>query len=161
MSQMDLKATKCSLNEILPLRKLFLQKNNFQIRFNARHERGMSDSYIITQNEEKIGYGSISGKDDLNDRNAIFEFYIIPSFANLAHYAFAELIRVSKVPFIMCQSNDLVLQSLLFQFGKDINADTILLADNFESFLSADNTIFRKRDGKDSDYELEYNGEIV
>lgn len=158
---MSLNVTKCSLQEILPLRNLFLQKNNFQIRFNARHERGMSDSYLIKQNETKIGYGSISGKEELNERDAIFEFYIIPSFANLAHDAFAELIRASEAPYIMCQSNDFLLQSLLFHFGKNINADTILLADNSESFLQADHTIFRKRDGKDSDYELEFNGEIV
>ena len=158
---MILKVTKCSLHEILPLRNLFLQENNFQIRFNARHERGMSDSYLITRNEEKIGYGSIIGKEGVNDRDAIFEFYITPSYKNLAHYAFEELIQASKAPYIMCQSNDLLLLSLLFQYGQNINADTVLLADNLESFLYIENTIFRKRDDNDGDYVLEFDGEIV
>jgi len=39
--------TKTSLNEILPLRNLFFQENNFQIRYNACHDRGWTDSYIV------------------------------------------------------------------------------------------------------------------
>jgi len=56
---MTAKAIKTSLEAILPFRNLFLQENNFQIRYNACHERGWTDSYIITYNDAKIGYGSI------------------------------------------------------------------------------------------------------
>jgi hypothetical protein len=57
---MKLNAIKTSVQEILPLRNLFLQENNFQIRYNAQHERGWSNSYLIMYNEEKIGYGSLA-----------------------------------------------------------------------------------------------------
>jgi len=35
---------KTELASILPLRALFLQESNFQVRYNACHERGWSDS---------------------------------------------------------------------------------------------------------------------
>ena len=168
---MKLNLIKCKLDEILPLRNLFLQENNFQIRYNARHERGWSDSYLITLNNNNIGYGSIAGNENIEDRDSIFEFYMIPSYRNLAQSAFSELIHTSNAPFITCQSNDLLLSSLLFQFGQNINADTVLLEEHFESCLYIYNAIFRKRDDKDivfvhkvepvGNYVVEFNGEIV
>jgi len=165
---MLLHAIQTNLQEILPLRALFLQENNFQIRYNAQHERGWSDSYLIMQNEEKIGYGSVA---NIDDKKSIFEFYIIPSFRNLAPLAFLELVHASKASFIVCQSNDLLLLSLLFQFGKDINADTVLLEEDFTSSIYIDNVIFRKRNDNDTIFEhraepvgtyvLEFNNEVV
>ena len=168
---MTLDVAKTNLEEILYLRNLFLQENNFQIRYNARHERGWSDSYLITLNNSKIGYGSIAGNENIEDRDSIFEFYMIPSYRDLAQSAFSELIHTSKASLITCQSNDVLLSSLLFQFGQNINADTVLLEEHFESSLYIDNTIFRKRDDKDivfehkaepiGNYVVEFNGEIV
>jgi hypothetical protein len=135
---MTIHAIKTSLQDILPLRNLFLQENNFQIRYNAQHERGWSDSYLITHNEEKIGYGSIAGKDNISDRDSVFEFHIIPSFRNLAPPDFVELVHTSKASFITCQSNDLLLSSLLFQFGQNIHADTVLLEEDFTSSMYLD-----------------------
>jgi len=168
---MKLSAIKTSLQEILPLRNLFLQENNFQIRYNAQHERGWSDSYLIMHNEEKIGYGSVMGKENIPDRDAIFEFYIIPSFRKFASPAFLELIHASRASFIICQSNDLLLSSLLFEFAQNIYADTVLLQEDFTSSLSVENIIFRKRNDNDvvfehkaepvGDYVLELNKEVV
>ncbi len=168
---MKLSAIKTNLQEILPLRNLFLQENNFQIRYNAQHERGWSDSYLITHNEEKIGYGAIAGNDKIPDRDSVFEFYIIPSFRKLASPAFLELICASKASYIICQSNDLLLSSLLFEFAQNINADTILLQEDFKSSVYIENIIFRKRSDNDivfehkaepvGDYVLELNKEVV
>src|SRR5262245_20374521 len=103
----------CELKEILQLRNLFLQEHNFQIRYNACHERGWSDSYIISANNENIGYGSVKGNNDHHDRDTIFEFYILPPFRNLSSIAFQELLNSSKTIFIECQSNDLLLTAML------------------------------------------------
>lgn len=168
---MALSAIKTSLQEILPFRNLFLQENNFQIRYNAQHERGWSDSYLIMHNEEKIGYGTVAGKENIRDRDSIFEFYIVPSFRKLASSAFVELIHASKASFIICQSNDLLLSSLLFEYAQNINADTVLLQEDFTSSLYIDNLIFRNRGDNDivfehkaepvGDYVLELNKEVV
>jgi len=168
---MTLNVTKTNLNEILNLRNLFLQENNFQIRYNACHERGWSDSYIFIYNNEKIGYGSIKGYGNLNDRDTVFEFYLTPSFRNLSSTVFSELLRSSKAAFIECQSNDLLLTSSLYQYGQNVNSNVILFEDNFTSDIKADTTLFRKRNDNDivfehslepvGDYVLEVNKHIV
>lgn len=166
-----LKASKINLKEIIYLRSLFLQENNFQIRYNACHERGWTDSYVVTYNEEKIGYGSIKGKGNIKDRDTIFEFYIIPSFRNLSLAAFSELLHSSRATFIECQSNDLLLSSLLYQYGQNISSDVVLFENHMTSDIKMDKIVFRKRNETDivfehraepiGDYVLELNHEIV
>jgi GNAT superfamily N-acetyltransferase len=169
---MAFKIVKTELKEILFLRNLFLQENNFQIRYNACHERGWTDSYLITHNDVKIGYGSVKGKDNLGDRDAIFEFYLIPSFRDKSSIAFVELLRVSGAGFIECQTNDGFLTSLIYQHAQNIYSDTILfLDDEKKAVLNPDKVIFRKKKETDvifehhaepeGDFVLEFNGEIV
>ncbi len=162
---------RTDLKDILHLRNLFLQENNFQIRYNACHERGWTDSYILTYNETKIGYGSVKGNENLKDRDTVCEFYIIPSFRNISSLAFSELLHSSQAIFIECQSNDLLLPSLLYQYGQNINSNVILFEDNTKSCIHADGTIFRRRNDNEiifghksepiGDYVLEIDKEVV
>src|SRR6187551_1983518 len=99
---MSLSILPAGLKEILPLRNLFLQENNFQIRYNACHERGWTNSYIILYNEEKIGYGSVKGNENIKDRDTVFEFYIIPPYRRVSSVAFSKLLSVSGLSFIEC-----------------------------------------------------------
>lgn len=168
---MTLNAFQTDLKEVLPFRNLFLQENNFQIRYNACHERGWTDSYLLTFNEAKIGYGSIKGNENLSGRDTVFEFYIVPSFRNIASFAFSELLHSSKASFIECQSNDLLLTSLLYQHGQNINSNVILFEDHSDPCLTVHNVIFRRRNDNDivfehksepvGDYVLELNKEVV
>ncbi len=135
-------AFKTELKEILPLRSLFLQENNFQIRYNACHERGWTDSYMLVYNDLKIGYGSIKGNEKLSDRDTVFEFYIIPSYKHLSFLTFEALLQSSGAVFIECQSNDLLLTSLLYQYGRNINSGVILFEDNIKPNLDIDNINF-------------------
>jgi len=150
---------KTSQEEILPLRNLYLQENNFQIRYNACHERGWTDSYLITYNELKVGYGSIKGNGDINNRDTVFEFYVIPSFRNISAGIFTRLLHVSEARFIECQSNDVLLTTLLYQFGKNINSGVIMFEDHAETGLRADKVLFRKR--RDNDIVFEHKVEPV
>lgn len=168
---MKIEATKTTLKEILALRNLFLQESNFQIRYNASHERGRTDSYIITADTTAIGYGSIKGNENLSDRNTVFEFYIIPSFRHLSSGAFAKLLNTSSASFIECQSNDSLLTSMLYEYGQNINSSVILFKDHIYTSLLPDNLTFRNRNDDDvifkhklepeGDYILERNKEIV
>lgn len=168
---MNIEVTKTTLQEILSFRRLFLQENNFQIRYNAVHERGRTDSYVITADTTVIGYGSIKGNENSADRNTIFEFYIIPAFRYLSSGAFAKLLDSSSASFIECQSNDTLLTSMLYEFGQNINANVILFKDHIATTHYPDNVTFRKRNEGDvlfehqlepeGDYVLERNNEVV
>ncbi|MFQ5677651.1 MAG: GNAT family N-acetyltransferase [bacterium] len=165
---MKLQAHKTDLAAILPLRNLFLQETNFQIRYNACHERGWTDSYLLTLDDLTIGYGSIMGQE-IKDRDTIFEFFVVPPFRKLASRFFPELIAASGASFVECQSNDLLLTSLLYEFSQKISADVVLFEDHVVTDYTIPGVVFRarKKDDviKDNDdpgeYVLEMNGEIV
>src|SRR3989440_12768817 len=99
------KAVKAELKQIQSLRALFLQETNFQIRYNACHERGWTDSYLLKIDDATVGYGSIKGRE-IADRDTAFEFYVVPPFRKLSSLLFRELIAASGVIYIECQSND-------------------------------------------------------
>jgi hypothetical protein len=164
------KAHKSELKTILPLRNLFLQETNFQIRYNACHERGWTDSYLLTVDDVEGGYGSIKGQE-IADRDTIFEFYVIPPFRKISSYIFAELIAASGARFIECQSNDFLLTSMLYEFSQNINADVVLFEDHVATEYIIPEIIFRCKKENDSifehkiepvgEYVLELEGEVV
>ncbi len=166
---MHLKASKTELSAILPLRNLFLQETNFQIRYNACHERGWTDSYLLTADNAAIGYGSINGQE-IKNRDTIFEFYIILPFRKLASQVFPKLIAASGASLIECQSNDFLLTSMLYEFAQNINADVVLFAEHAVTGFKNPGLVFRGT-GKDDktydprvelgEYVLELQGEIV
>lgn len=150
---MSLNILPTGLKEILPLRNLFLQDNNFQVRYNACHERGWTDSYFVLYNDEKIGYGSIKGNEHISDRDAAFEFYIIPPYRHLITDAFLKFLSVSKAVFIECQSNDHVLTELLYDHAENIQSDVILFETGPTTNLQIANAIFRKQNDDDTVFE--------
>ncbi len=168
---MQVRAHKTELKEILPLRQFFLQENNFQIRYNACHERNWSDSYLLTSNDITIGYGSVKGKDKLTDRDAIFEFYILPPFRKLTGPAFTALINASRPNHIECQSNDLLLTPLLYEFSRGIYSDVILFRDHVQTEFQIPGIMMRRRKERDvvpgiktedlGDFIVERNGEQI
>ncbi|HEY5919427.1 MAG TPA: GNAT family N-acetyltransferase [Chryseolinea sp.] len=168
---MEIQVQKATLQDVLILRRLFLQENNFQIRYDSCHARGWSDSYIVWHNGLKIGYGSVKGYDKIEDRDAVFEFYIIPVFRNLAPKAFEELLKVSGASFIECQTNDSFLASFAYTYGTHLSSDTILFSDSRVTHLPAMDAIFRPSLPDDKVFEhraeppgnfvVEWQGEVV
>jgi hypothetical protein len=168
--QVKLKAQKTEFKTLLPLRHLFLQESNFQIRYHACHERGWTDSYLLTSDDVEIGYGSIKGQE-IAGRDTVFEFYLIPPFRKYAGLVFSELIAASGARLIECQSNDVLLTSMLYEFAQNINSDVVLFEDHAATDYAIPDVIFRRREEDDSifehqvepvgEYVLELAGEIV
>jgi RimJ/RimL family protein N-acetyltransferase len=160
---MKLTAFKTELPEIESFRSLFLRENNFQIRYNACHERNWSDSYLLSADDIKIGYGSIKGKNNRGDRDSVFEFFVIPSFRKIASLIFAELVSASGAIFIECQSNDPFLLHMLYEFTQSIKAGVILFEDFRATEWILPGVIFRRRREDDVifDHQIEPVGEYV
>lgn len=160
--KMKSKALKTELQAILPLRNLFLQETNFQIRYNACHERGWTDSYLLSIDDVEVGYGSIKGQE-IADRDTIFEFYLIPPFRKFSSHLFAELIAASGARFIECQSNDLLLTAMLYEFAQNINSDVVLFEDHVATEYMIPGVAFRPKKENDSIFEhkVEPVGEYV
>jgi GNAT superfamily N-acetyltransferase len=163
-------AVKATLQDIQPFRTLFLQETNFQIRYDACHARGWTDSYLLKIDDRTVGYGSIKGQQR-PDRDTIFEFYVIPPFRAWSSLLFTALVATAAPARIECQSNDLLLSSMLHEFAREITADVALFEDHVVTRLVIANAVVRpRRDGDRpfehegeplGDYVLEVGGEIV
>jgi GNAT superfamily N-acetyltransferase len=168
---MSFKAIKTDLKAIQLFRNLFLQENNFQIRYNACHERGWSDSWLLTVDDVEVGYGSVKGKDNISDRDAVFEFYVVPFYRKNLHELFSVLLKSSGVKYIECQSNDILLSSLLYEFANQIRSEVVLFKDDRVTALANPGVVFRKRKESDlifnhvfepvGEYVLEQGKEVV
>ncbi|MBS1524063.1 MAG: GNAT family N-acetyltransferase [Bacteroidetes bacterium] len=150
---MRLQVVQTQLDHILPLRNLFLQECNFQVRYNAVHERNLSDSYLVKDGDAAIGYASVKGRDDLSLRDAIFEFYLMPAWRKYSSAVFKELLSVSKVSCIECQSNDPLLSGMLYEFATGIYSDVILFKNGPVTDMHIPGAIFRERQHGDTLFE--------
>jgi GNAT superfamily N-acetyltransferase len=167
---MSITVEKASLEAILPLRAVFLQEANRQIRYNACHERGWTDSYLLRIDDQEVGYGSIKGRE-IPDRDTVFEFFIVPSFRKHASNVFRQVLAAARLAFIECQSNDPLLSAMLFEFGRNISSDTVLFEEHSVTDLDVPGVLVRRRQESDEifphsvepvgEYVAELKGEIV
>ncbi|WP_276501089.1 GNAT family N-acetyltransferase [Terrimonas pollutisoli] len=141
---MKIEVVKTGLEEIKSFRLMFLQENNFQFIHDKCHYYGWADTYLFLRDDIKIGYGSIWGKDKREDRDTIFEFYIIKPYRKLSADIFKQLHAVSSATYIECQTNDLLQTGLLYEHAKEITAEAILFKDHFETNFQMPGMIFQK-----------------
>jgi GNAT superfamily N-acetyltransferase len=164
---MEIKVIKTELDEIRGFRILFLHEGNFQFIHNKCHLYGWADTYLFLMDNTKIGYGAVWGKNKREDRDAIFEFYVIKPYRKYSNAIFTEFLSASSVPFIECQTNDRLLSSMVFEHAQNINAEAILFEDRFETDFVIPGAILRKKPAEenandnDRQYILEHNSEIV
>jgi GNAT superfamily N-acetyltransferase len=167
---MTIAIEKVELAAILRLRALFLQEANHQVRYNAVHERGWSDSYLLSIDGRAVGYGSIKGRE-IPDRDTAFEFFVVPAHRRSASELFRHLLSAALPRFIECQSNDPHLSAMLFEFARNISADVVLFEDHCVTTLTVRDAVVRpKRKGDQifshgaepaGDYVVELGGEIA
>jgi GNAT superfamily N-acetyltransferase len=164
---MQITIAKTSLTEITAFRNLFLQENYFQFIHNKCHDYGWADAYLFTIDGVKAGYGSVWGQNRREDRDTIFEFYLLKPYWKMAELVFQEFIEVSGVTWLECQTNDPLLSSMVYRFSENIHAESILFEEGFQSELYMPGVVFRKKtatdkvDGDSGEYLLLFNDSVV
>ncbi len=146
-----------------PLRRLFLSEIKFQFIYNKCHKAGWADVYLFTMNELHIGYGSVWGKDKRENRDTIFEFYISEPFRKYDSRIFADFIKYSGTGFIECQSNDILITSMLFEYAENIKAEAIIFEDSYETNLKIPGSRLIKNEmsEENTEYRLETDDRLV
>jgi GNAT superfamily N-acetyltransferase len=163
-------AIKTELKDIQTLRALFLQETNFQIRYDACHERGWTDSYLLMVDNLAVGYGSVKGQE-LKDRDTVFEYFAVQPFRKMASELFRKLLAISGAQYIECQSNDLLLSSMLYEFSPSVSADVVLFEDHAATeqvvpgaavrHRRSDDQVFEHRTEPVGDYVVELSNEVA
>ena len=164
---MQIIVSKTSLADVPAFRNLFLQESNFQFIHNKCHDYGWADTYLFTIDGTRAGYGSVWGQSRREDRDTIFEFYLLEPYRKMAELIFEKFIEVSNVVYLECQTNDSLLSSMVYRFSENIRAESILFEDNYQSNLNIPSTIFRKKtdgdkvDEESGEYLLLYHDSVV
>ncbi len=146
---------------------MFLKENNFQFIHNKCHDYGWADTYMVTIDGAKAGYGSVWGESRREDRDTIFEFYLLAPYRKHAEAIFEKLIKVPGVAYLECQTNDALLSSMVYRFSENIRAESILFEESCKTNLQIPGAVFRKKtvdDNTDEDageFLLVHNGSIV
>lgn len=131
--------------EISDLRQLFLKEITFQFIHNKCHLYGWADAYLFTDGKTRMGYGCVWGKDNRQDRDTIFEFYLIPEYQKYAASVFSHFAKVAEVSFMECQTNDSLLAAMMFTHATDIHAQSVLFEDEVETNFRINGVTFIKR----------------
>lgn len=162
---MKIVVVKSTQEDIAAQRSLFLQEGNFQFIHNKCHSYGWADVYTCKLNEVPVGYGAIWGIKNRQDRDTIFEFYLLPEYRKWANLFYKELISVSGAVYGECQTNDSLLRNMFFEHCKNIEAEAILFEDSIEtSFVLSDVVLMSALPGdnpNDCSYQLMLKDEVV
>lgn len=150
---MNLRISRTGLSEILPLREIFLKENFYQIRYDAVHRRGWSDSYLFELDDKPIGYGSIKGNDRFEDRDTVFEYFLVAEYRGQGSGIFSSLLAASGAKHVDCQSNEPLITAMLHEFCEEIRSYVILFEDGVVADLHVDGAVFRKKMSTDKVFE--------
>ena len=164
---MNLQIEKTTLANIRELRKLFLDETRMQFVCNKCHDYGWSDDYVFTIDGKKIGYGCVWGTDRREDRDTIFEFYLLQDYRKNADKIFEQFRANTAATMIEGQTNDRQLIEMIYKHTEHIRAEAILFEDHLETSYRIDGAVFRRKtaddkiEDDDSDFVVEMDGKLV
>ena len=150
-SMPDVSIVRCRLLKIQPLRAVFLQELNAQVRYDAAHTRRGTTEYLVRRQDRDIGYGSV--KDAQAGAGTVFEFYLLPVLRADALDVLRRLAEVSDADALECQSNDQFYAALVRQLSGHVTSDTILFAAGKPTGLPSSDGVFRRRRRNDRVFE--------
>jgi len=164
---MNLQIEKTTLPTIRDLRKLFLDETRMQFVCNKCHDYGWSDDYVFMIDGNKIGYGCVWGTDRREDRDTIFEFYLLQDYRKNADKIFEQFRANTAATMIEGQTNDPQLIEMIYKHTENIRAEAILFEDYLETSHKIEAAVFRRKtsddklEDDDSDFVVELNGKLV
>src|SRR3954469_24875273 len=160
---------RCRRSRIQPLRALFLQELNAQVRYDAAHARTGAAHYAVRRDGLDIGYGALM--DTQSGNGTVFEFYVLPPFRSGAPELLRQLTAASNANALECQTNDRFYSSLVRALGDDASSDTILFAAEHSNQSTSSDGVFRPRRRADrifahemepvGDFVIDVGGEVV
>lgn len=156
---MKLEIKKVDIKDIEPMRAMFLNENQFQIRYDSVHQRGWADEYLLIVDGQKVGYASVKGSNEIHDRDSIFEWFLLPESRFQSETIFQTLIEETGVTHVVAQSNEPSLSELQAKYSFNLRVEALLFGNPSEKNLPAPNSCrFRKIDSQDHPL-FEHHGE--
>lgn len=164
-------ARRVDLPAIATWRARYLAEIHAQVRYDATHQRGWADHYVVSLDGVDVGYGAIKGFDSPRDRDALFELSVDPPARPRAVPLARAVLDAAGARRLQCQTNDVPFYGVFRQLAVDVGVEAILFADHERTALDVPGAIARRRRDDDAifehtaepvgDFVVESGGEIV
>ena len=138
---MTVEVRRAAADEVLPMRDLYRQEMNCQVRYDSMIGRGLADAYLILVGGRVAGYGAMLNR---YDPGRLMEFYALPQRRGEALAMFKALLLASGATAIAAQTNDPGMLMMLYDCGRNIATESILFHDAFRSDLPCPGGVFRR-----------------
>ena len=156
---MPRKIERADFKDLAPMRELYRREMNCQIIHDSFARRGLSDPHVARIDGVIAGYVAVSNK---YDKGRLNEFYLLPEYRGSMVEIFGELLVSSGATHIEAQSNDLLLEAMIRQFGANIVTEKILFEEGTTTHMPAPRGgVFRKRTEADGRALFEQEGETL
>jgi GNAT superfamily N-acetyltransferase len=130
---MNIEFVPVELSEIAPLRDLYRHEANCQVIHYSFLTRGLADPWRIAVDGRLAGYGAIDNK---YNKGCLIEFYVLPTYREIALPLCRELLLRSQATHIEAQTNIPLALQALNHFATDIAAEKLLFYDALTTYLT-------------------------
>jgi GNAT superfamily N-acetyltransferase len=145
--------------DLAQMRELYRREMNCQIIHDSFARRGLSDPYVARIDGAIAGYVAVSNK---YDKGRLNEFYLLPEYRGSVAEIFRELLVTSGATHIEAQTNALLLDTMIRQFGTNIFTEKILFDEGTTTHMPTPcGGVFRKRTEADGRGQFEQEGEAL
>lgn len=139
---MPLSTHLASADAALPFRTRYRREMNCQLVHDSIHERaGWSQTYLLSIDEQAVGWGLVAVAGPWKDKPTILEFYMVPEHGNRLFDLFEAFLAASGARRMEIQSNDPLLATLLHAYARDIWSEKIVFRDGLATQLPANGAV--------------------
>jgi GNAT superfamily N-acetyltransferase len=137
-------ATRCSPEDVLPLRTRFREEMNCQIVHDSICRReGWTLTHLLELDGAKVGFGSVAIGGPWKDKPTVFEFWLLPEVRFRAFELFEAFAVASGARYFEVQTSDVVLNAMLHTYGRDVVSEKIVFRDGLTTRHGANGAVLR------------------
>ena len=139
-------AVAAALDDVLRLRALYLRELQAQCRYDAVHRRGWAAHWQLRLDDTVVGYAAIKGLDAVTDRDALFEWYVVPPARASSDAMWDALVAAARPAYVECQTNDPCLHPMALRQATTLAPTTWLFEAGHWHDIDGPGTVRTRRD---------------
>lgn len=142
---LTIQAERVPYHKIEHFRQLFIATLRSQVHYEACHARRWAEYYQLSLGQNKAGYAALKGMEHLQDRDSVFEFFLLPHYRQHALHFFRKILSVTEARFVEVQTNASLLAALAHTVCDSLHDELWLLGDDHVTHHHLPGAQFRKR----------------
>ena len=128
---MTISVRHVELPDIASLRDAFRAEMNCQIVHDSIHVRpGWTREFLLADGDSAIGYGSVAVEGQWQNRQTVYDIYVMPEQRSRAFPLFEAFLAESVPQAFEVQTSDTLTTAMCLTFARDIGTEGIVFRDH-------------------------------